>query len=364
MFEDWITSLSLPELMKGARGKQIKNAADFEKRKSEIRTLLEEHEYGKLPPKPEHLRVDTNQISTRFCGGSATLEELTFTVTVGGREYSFPVLLGLPKREKPVPAFAFINFRPGAFDEYLPMEEIMDRGYAVFCVCYKDVTADDANFRSGIAPYFKTGRRKADATGKIMMWAWSLMRVMDYIETRPEIDKEKVVAVGHSRLGKTALVTAAFDERFAGAISNDSGNSGAALSRDVSAVRETVRKITDTFPYWFCPRYKKYADKEAELPFDQHFLTALIAPRFLAIGSAKEDVWADPPAEFLNAYITSDVYALYGKPGLLPEPEKIPDTGDSFNDGNIHYHIRSGVHYFSRRDWLEYLSFFDKKFSL
>jgi len=90
-------------------------------------------------------------------------------------------------------------------------------------------------------------------------------RTCDFING---IDPSKITVIGHSRLGKTALLCAALDDRFYGAVSNDSGCSGAAVS--LGKKGETIADITEQFPFWFCENYMKYAGKEKEAPFDQH----------------------------------------------------------------------------------------------
>lgn len=184
------------------------------------------------------------------------------------------------------------------------------------------------------------------------------MHVMDYVQTLDEIDKENVAIVGHSRLGKTALLTGAFDERFKLTISNNSGQSGAAISRKKGG--EKIKNICERFSYWFCSNYKKYSDNEEMLPFDQHYLLSLIAPRNLYVASSSQDTWADPKSEFLACVATNPVYELYNKNGLVYD-DKYPTSDTQLWNGSIGYHMREGAHYLSRHDWNRFIEYINKK---
>lgn len=355
--EKLLAERNLPSVLEYANGARIETKEAFEIRKEEIKEMLQRFEYGFLPLKPECMRVECIKSDDAFCAGKAVLSHLRCVCVLNGKEFSFPITSVVPVKKGKYPAFVHINFRPDVPDRYQPTEEIVDRGYAVFSFCYQDVAKDD-DTENACEPYLRRFPNTPSATGKIAMWAWAAMRVMDYIETLDTIDPAHVAVVGHSRLGKTALLAGAFDERFQYVISNDSGCSGAAIGR--GKIGEDVASITKVFPFWFCPQYVLSGSQGTCLPFDQHFLLALSAPRHLMIGSAKEDTWADPTSEFLSLAAVNDVYALYGKKGLVHNDE-IPQPKSVLGEGECLYQYRYGKHYFSREDWLAYMDFIDRK---
>ena len=321
--------------------------------REEMLELLQREEYGYLPPRPETLsfRVQANVI-LNFCAGKATCDKVTAEGTVGGKPFSFPFYVTLPTEAGKHPFFVHINFRPDVPDRYMPTEELVDNGFAVLSFCYKDVTSDDGDFENGLAATLFDGgcRAPADA-GKIAMWAWASHRVLDYAETISDrLDLGRAVVCGHSRLGKTALFAAATDTRFTHAYSNDSGCSGAAITRGKRG--ETAEAIYRVFPYWFCENYEKYGNREDTMPFDQHHLIAAIAPRPVLVGSATEDEWADPLSEMLSCVAASPAFAR----GLVYE-DRLPTAADAYLEGDVGYHLRRGRHYFSREDWARLIRF-------
>lgn len=336
----------LYELLKERNLPQLKS-------RDEMLQIMQEEVYGYLPLKPDSVSyVVTENVISNFCAGKAVLNKVTAECTIGSKVFSFPFYATLPTDNKKHPFFVHINFRDCVPDRYMPTEELVDNGFAVLSFCYQDITNDKADFTDGLAGVlYEKGVRERNSAGKLAMWAWAAQRVMDYAETLDDIlDMNCSVVCGHSRLGKTALLAAATDERFKFVYSNNSGCSGAAITRDKQG--ERVKDICKTFPYWFCENYKKYIDKEQEMPFDQHYLVASIAPRRVLIGSASEDIWADPVSEQLCCLAASQAF----KKGFVSNGE-VAKIGEEFFEGDIGYHLRKGFHYFSREDHNKLIKF-------
>ena len=239
-----------------------------------------------------------------------------------------------------------------------PVKLLHDRGYATATAYCGDVFPDHADGRKASAlpslGYAVGDERmvSGDEPGAISTWAWQLSRILDWLVTLPEIDPTRVIVVGHSRLGKTALWAGAGDERFAMVVSNESGCGGAALER--RNYGETVKRITTSFPHWFAPTFATYADRETELPIDQHVVLAMTAPRPLYVSSAVEDRWADPRGEFLAAVAAGPVWELFGKVGLGTATDPAVDTAIG---SSIGYHVRSGPHDITAIDWGHFADF-------
>ncbi len=324
--------------------------------RGEMIALFEREEYGVTPEKPQNIRWE-EKIQPDTVGGKAVHTQISLTFDTPLGDFTFPFDTVIPNSNKPAPMFLYISFHPYGSGQYLPIEEIIDSGYALAIVNYNDVTKDaNDNFESGIAKMYP---RRNDGTdwGKIGMWAFAASRMMDYIKTLSSIDQNRIYVAGHSRLGKTAIWCGVQDERFAGVISNDSGCSGAAVTRGKKG--EHVVHITKNFPFWFCKNFQKYIENEENMPFDQHQLLALVAPRPLCVGSATQDEWADPESELMGAYLAGEAYEMLGFKGMSGDIETPVESGEKRFGGKVGYQLREGTHFLSRRDWQGYIEFFD-----
>lgn len=351
-FREELAKLALPYL-------DDYNETDFEVFYKEAKQLFLTYEYGFFPKEPTKIEFLPLEIDKRFCAGRAPLEKIELRADFDGKEFCFPFFVSIPKADKKLPFFISMNFNGNIPNCYLPSEEICDNGYAVLSFCYNDVTSDDNDFSNGLAGVLYDGKERSDTDcGKILMWSWAASRVMDYALTRSELDPKKGIVIGHSRLGKTALLTGAIDNRFFCAVSNDSGCSGASIHR--GKVGEKIHDICTNFPYWFCKNYHKYMGKDNTLPFDQHMLVAMNLSHYVYVASAIEDEWADPKAELLSCYCAGRLADKLGIANAFPY-ENAPKLGENFHDGKIGYHVRSGCHFLSRDDWQRVISFLNSK---
>ena len=132
------------------------------------------------------------------------------------------------------------------------------------------------------------------------------------------------------------------------------------ISRRQKAGKETVAVINKSFPHWFNTNFKSFNNRVDELPVDQHMLIALMAPRAVCVGSASQDLWADPRGEFESAVRAGPVYQLFGKNGL-GAPADMPALGTPLHGEGVHYHIREGKHDLTPADWTLYLDFADRQ---
>lgn len=370
MREEW---KNLPDPMICRDGTRVRTVQEWEEeRRPEILEMFEQMEYGRVLE--EELSVSVHLVdaaeSKYIMEGRAVRKTVEVEARRGDRQFAFSFVVFVPKAVKKAPVFITICNR-GIRDSdpsrdflssFWPAETIVSRGYAAAVFRTQEVAPDyEEGFSTGFHRLFPeySGRnmsRPDNLYGAISAWSWAVSRIIDYIETDPDLDENRIAVVGHSRGGKTALWTAARDKRVTMAAASCSGNSGDALSRGNTG--ERIADITDKFSYWFCPGYKKFSKREEELPFDQHMLLSLIAPRLLYTSARTRDSWADPEGQFQSLLEVSSVYELYGKEGIKKSSRQKPKT--PLQDSCIGHHIKTGFHGLDEYDWNCYLDFADR----
>jgi hypothetical protein len=370
--ESKVPAYTLPDPLVAGDGSRITTPEAWSARRAELLELFRHHMYGQRLPDPEKLRFETLELEPRALDGKATLKRIAIISTFGEREHRFELKVFLPNfGKKPSPVFLLINNRSSAENidttrklksPFWPVEEMIARGYGIAAFQNTELAPDDAKtFRDGIIGVVEgdLSERPGDAPTALGAWAWGASRALDYFETDPQVDAKHVAVLGHSRGGKTALLAGAEDPRFAMVISNNSGACGAAISR--RRYGETI-KMTHRNAHWFCDNFRTFHDKEETLPFDQHMLIALSAPRPVYVASADEDLWADPLGEFLGLVHASPVFALWGNSVISPDAMPALDT--PVRVGVLGYHVRTGKHNLMLYDWMRYADHADTTWKL
>ncbi|MGE0409035.1 MAG: alpha/beta hydrolase, partial [Amphiplicatus sp.] len=234
-----------------------------------------------------------------------------------------------------------------------PVEMILAHGYGLAVLYPSEAVPDDKEAGSAALAALAEGHADtATRWGAIAAWGWLYSRAADALLADERIDPKGLIAWGHSRYAKAALLAAAFDDRFDAVIAHQSGAGGASLNRKKAG--ESIKAITKTYPHWFSARYARYADKAETLPVDQHQLLALVAPRPILLGNARRDVWSDPAGALRAARGADPVYELYGETGL-DQARMTPFSPQA----ELSFWIRPGTHGVVEEDWPAFLAFLD-----
>ncbi len=385
----------LPDPLVMLDGRRVATREEwFQARRPELKALLQHYMYGYFPPPPAKIDSTVRRTDANFFGGKATLREITIAFGPPAAP-KLELLLVVPNRRPgPAPVVLGINFHgnhavladpgialpkgwmptrgPGVKENRATdagrgtqvdgwaIEKSIDRGYAVATFYHGDIAPDKHDWTDGIhRHYYKVGQNAPGPHdwGTIAAWAWGFHRAVDYLVTDQDVDRGRIAVFGHSRNGKTALLAAAFDDRIALALPHQAGCGGTAPSRTKNPKSETVQRINDSFPHWFNDTFTKFNDQVERLPFDQHGLLALCAPRPVLYTNAIEDQWANPEGQFEMMKAADPVYRLAGAGGL--EAEAMPEPG-KLVDGPLGFYIRPGRHSTTPEDWKVFLDFCDR----
>ncbi|HSO85078.1 MAG TPA: hypothetical protein VLQ91_00900 [Draconibacterium sp.] len=261
----------------------------------------------------------------------------------------------------PVTRLAGPNFfAPKNEGDASPTEQLLAAGWGYATIDQNSIQADNgAGLTRGIIGLVNKGQpRKPDDWGALRAWAWGAARGLDYLETDTLVDAKKVGIEGVSRYGKAALVTLAFEPRFAVGLIGSSGKGGTTLHRRVFG--EAVESLSGGGYYWMAGNYMKYGTSKSgfvsktgcDLPVDSHDLIALCAPRLTFIsygipekGDAK---WLDQQGSYMAAIAAGSAFKLLGAKDLGVSndymTEKMPPVNSGLLDGELAWRQHDGGH--------------------
>jgi hypothetical protein len=286
----------LPDPFRFINGTRVSSPSDWSARRA---AYIQHYEYGSLPPPPTSVT------------GTRNGNTLTVTVQANGRTASFNATLRLPSGNGPFPAFILLNGLAAS---------ATNRGYAEVQINPPDIAADST---SKTGAFWTLYNGTGVDTGVLMAWAWGVHRTLDALRSVPQIDTTKVGVSGYSRYGKAALVAGAFDERLVMTVPGSSGTAGMGDYRFFftnGSNDETLNDIAvNEFPYWFTPLFGQFGNQVTRLPFDQHALAALVAPRLLLAtnGTDGTDVRTNPQGAGLVYRGAKMVYQFLGVPDRI-----------------------------------------------
>ena len=352
-----IQGTRLPDLFTFVDGRSVSSRQDWLARRSEIKAMLQDECYGRMPPPPEGKPVfQVVQPAFQVTGLPSVSCMKYATQPFADSDFRIVFDLYVSGFEDKSKAHPVILCGDGCWNRVTPefVALVTSRGYAL-AVFDRSTVMPDCPYQGAEAtgvPDYKTlrdcplVRRYPEGDfGALAAWAWGFSRIMDVIEEIPGLDAGRVTVCGHSRGGKASLLAGAFDERFAVVVSNGSGAGGSGCWRFQAEGAEPLESIVKAFPTWFSSRFACYASRMESLPFDLHFLKALCAPRPLLSSEGLGDAWANPAGVCVTHDVAREAYRLLG-----------------CSDDSIALHFRNGGHGHLIADWTAMLDFCDSRF--
>ena len=313
----------LPDPLVFKDGSKVETKADWARRRDEMLADILAIGYGHLPEAVP--AVEVVKVKDYRAGSTEHGYRRGATIKTGPKgEIKIQVGLRMPRGgEGPYPVIVKIGSGHPAEDE------MNRRGWAI------------ASFDTGMLDPGGEGQDEIGPAqqaypdldwGSLATWAWGAMRVLDFLETQEDIDTSRVIVTGHSRTGKAALLAGAMDERFGLVVPNGSGCGGAATYRNYVAGGETLELLTrpERWLFWMQKDIRRYVGRESELPFDQHFMRALVAPRVVLSNDGYDDDWANNFGTQVCFMGAQSVFDFLGVP--QHNLAKFREGGHTFND--------------------------------
>ncbi len=300
----------LPDPFLMNSGQRVSSASDWRLRREEIRSPALNLLYGQTPPEPEFVNVEA------ICDYRYSASKV-YRVHTGTRAHPlhFRMQVLLPREIKgKCPVIVDGDQCFACSEGYL--EAALSKGIAWVLFDRTEIAHDVQSETRGHGAIYETW--PGLSCGALACWAWGYSRCVDALQQLDlPLDLDWIAFTGHSRGGKTALLAGALDERATIVNPNESGAGGCGCYRlRVSGVyegmqegrSEALRDSLEAFPYWYSKDIEPYVDNEAALPFDLHFVKAMVAPRTLFVSEAAGDLWANPIGSWQTTMAAREVY--------------------------------------------------------
>lgn len=358
--KDLPVHLEMPNVMTMADGTKVMTPVQWQARREEMKAILEHYELGHAPPPPGN--VSGEKIQSRLVLNGEAEYQLVHLKFGPKQQLGLDIAIFTPAKSKePIPTIINPSFSmtPGVNFTNNPVAatndnatltttnstrprsnftapvdperaargftNLLNRGYAIVTYRYTQCGEDNANFHTNS---FYPAYPGYD-WGVLYGWAWGLSRVVDYLETQPFVDTNKLIALGHSRLGKLVMVATAFDERISLGAPAGSSGAGTGAYRFCGPGRggkEGIEDMTRKFGYYFVPRLAEFTGQMEKLPFDAHWFVALTAPRPWISIEGTDDQNCVPNAVRQTILAAQPVYQFLGvstnRVGVNYEPHR------------------------------------------
>jgi hypothetical protein len=333
----------MPDPLVAKDGTPITTPDQWAKRRVEMKQILEDYEFGHMPPPPGNVtgKLTSSQI---IQSGSATLTWRQVHLSFGpdqklGFDLSIfsPALEHLQATAGAPPTIIHLTYRTGT-NSLAPYAEAFSRGYAVAQIDYKQLGADAPNFRqTGFFPAYP-GYDWNDFAA----WAWGVSRAVDYLVSDPATAKSMLIVTGVSRLAQSAELAGAFDERIA-LVAGVGCGCAFRFTGHGRGGKQGLDEVIDQNTYWFGPNLPQFYGQTDKLPFDQHWMVALTAPRRFILCNGLDDQYVNGNGVAQSYLAAKPTFAMLGVADHLAQ------------------NFRPGRHGFEAADWLAILDFADQQ---
>jgi len=345
--KDLPTIKEMPDPLTMKDGTKVTTLEQWKLRRQELIQILEDYEYGHMPPPPGNVKATTTTASKRVSvSGSLEADYRMLHLTFGPNDkLGFDLGLFTPVGSTQSKFAVLISLTSTTDEKSLSSASAaLSRGYAVATVPYQKLGADSSSWKSTgfFSSYPDYDWRDISA------WAWGLSRAVDYLVTDPAIDADKIMITGVSRLAQAVLLAGALDERIALSAPVAGGAalrfSGKEMAPNLPEAQrgQGITEVVDQNTYWFGPRFPEFRNQTPKLPSDQHWLPALTAPRLFIMCNSLSDQYGRAYAAVQTYLNAKPVYQLLGA------------------DQNLGQNFRAGTHGMTSEDWSALLDFSDQ----